>query len=572
MSDIDKPTPRSKRGDKIRRRVQDLQSKLVSHYSDTETPDDSPLFLDRLTALSPDLVCVADFDGYFLRVNPAMVSLVGLSRKEILNRPYLEFVHQDDHPETVRTAAQLAKGEELIQFENRYRTPSGEYRWISWRAIPDKDREVVYAIGRDVTEQKKAQALQAELAAIVESSDDAILSMNDEGVMLTWNKGAEAMFGYGAESVVGEHVAKLLKPHSTGNVTGVLEQVRRGERVIHHDMLGLTADGRELRLSVTVSPVISGDGTRLALVARDVTVQTTAQEELQRSEQRFRLLADKANDLISLHSLAMQAEYLSPAIERLLDFSPEEMVGNSLFDYIHPDDLENVEAQAATLSQGAEEVTAEFRLRRRDDSYVWVESTSRLIYNDAGEPWQIVSVTRDISDRKVVQEELVRLATTDALTGVSSRGHFLKLASEEVYRAQRYERPMAFVMLDIDNFKRINDTYGHAVGDEVLRAVAFQCRKILRTSDLLGRVGGEEFAAILPETNLPAAVETAQRLRAAVASAATPTGDEIIQVTASFGVASLAQSEDTLEKIMQRADMAMYKAKRDGRNQVVADW
>jgi diguanylate cyclase (GGDEF)-like protein len=164
--------------------------------------------------------------------------------------------------------------------------------------------------------------------------------------------------------------------------------------------------------------------------------------------------------------------------------------------------------------------------------------------------------------------ELRRLATTDSLTGVNARANFLALADAELRRAQRFERELAVLMVDLDNFKRINDAYGHAAGDETLRTFARVFREETRTVDLLGRIGGEEFAALLPETGAAGAAEAAERLRLAVERARCAlVGAEPVAFTISIGVA-VRCAGDSVDSLLARADRSLYRAKHDGRNRV----
>jgi diguanylate cyclase (GGDEF)-like protein len=166
--------------------------------------------------------------------------------------------------------------------------------------------------------------------------------------------------------------------------------------------------------------------------------------------------------------------------------------------------------------------------------------------------------------------ETQRLAITDELTGVHNRRHLFTLAEREVATARRYGRPISAIMFDIDKFKQINDTYGHAVGDEVLHSVAERCGDVIRDVDVLGRYGGEEFAVLLPETKLDGAIETAERLRNAVGGAAIATSIGDVAVTISAGVAELSAEIQDVHGLLDRADAAMLFAKRLGRNRVQA--
>lgn len=164
--------------------------------------------------------------------------------------------------------------------------------------------------------------------------------------------------------------------------------------------------------------------------------------------------------------------------------------------------------------------------------------------------------------RRALHEELERQARTDALTELPNRRAFFDKANQELARALRYDSPLTLLMLDVDHFKHINDSLGHEGGDRVLKALASTCRATLREVDTIGRVGGEEFAVVLPETGLEAGIDIAQRLRAALAA----TDNAGMRFTASIGVAAAGPATKTIEQLIGRADAALYLAKREGRN------
>jgi diguanylate cyclase (GGDEF)-like protein len=166
--------------------------------------------------------------------------------------------------------------------------------------------------------------------------------------------------------------------------------------------------------------------------------------------------------------------------------------------------------------------------------------------------------------------ELKRLATTDPLTGSFNRRHFLELAGKEVARMRRYRHAMSCLMMDIDHFKRVNDTYGHDVGDRAIIATSQMTKQALRTEDVFGRIGGEEFAAMLPMTRLDKAEQVAERVRLAIAGIRVAlSATEQLSFTVSIGLVEVAPDRETFEQAMKRADLALYQAKHDGRNRVV---
>ncbi|MBC7908796.1 MAG: GGDEF domain-containing protein [Rhodospirillaceae bacterium] len=176
---------------------------------------------------------------------------------------------------------------------------------------------------------------------------------------------------------------------------------------------------------------------------------------------------------------------------------------------------------------------------------------------------------RELQHRAIVEEELRRWATTDSLTGMSNRRHFLENCEREMQRALRYGRSMPVLIFDVDLFKTINDRFGHAVGDEALKIIANVAAACLRETDLLGRLGGEEFGVLLPETDTTGAADLAERLRAAIAVAPMTANGETVALSISVGVAMLHPDDTSVDALFARADEALYRAKHAGRNRVV---
>ncbi|WP_173982238.1 diguanylate cyclase [Magnetospirillum sp. SS-4] len=183
-----------------------------------------------------------------------------------------------------------------------------------------------------------------------------------------------------------------------------------------------------------------------------------------------------------------------------------------------------------------------------------------------------IGIITDITERKRMEHQLRQMATIDDLTGTFNRRAFFTVAEQEMERSVRYGNFVSLVMFDVDLFKQVNDRHGHAMGDRALRAVAEAMRSRLREVDLLGRIGGEEFAVLLPETPLAGAVEVAERLRQAIAAIALPLGGDLpaLRLTASLGVAERNAEETSVDMVLARADAALYRAKAQGRNRVVA--
>ncbi len=174
-----------------------------------------------------------------------------------------------------------------------------------------------------------------------------------------------------------------------------------------------------------------------------------------------------------------------------------------------------------------------------------------------------------LEEQKELVRNLERLANTDSLTGVWNRRYFLNIAEQETQRSRRYNRPLSVLMIDIDHFKKVNDTYGHVVGDEVLIMMTETVIHYLRNVDVLGRFGGEEFVALLPETDSKAALITGERIRENIEQITIPVEGKLVSITVSIGVSSYQLGDANIDVLIQRADEALYQAKNQGRNRVI---
>ena len=263
----------------------------------------------------------------------------------------------------------------------------------------------------------------------------------------------------------------------------------------------------------------------------------------------------------------------NPQWGHMLGYTFEELqhTAQQWADFVHPHDRERAWASIFDVVEGRSAAhKLEYRMLHKDGSIRWILDQAKVMQRDEhGKATRMCGTHTDITERKLLEEELRRQAHVDYLTGIYNRRHFMERAEQELSRAHRYAKPLSMLMLDIDHFKQINDRHGHKVGDTVLKAVADLSQATFRDVDIVGRLGGEEFAALLPETDQPAALEAAERLRATIANARIPLpGAPPVSFSVSIGVSSMDSPEDNIDALLQRADKALYKAKDSGRNRV----
>ncbi len=304
----------------------------------------------------------------------------------------------------------------------------------------------------------------------------------------------------------------------------------------------------------------------------DITELHEAETLLKRSEKRSRLLAENAWEVIWTMDLDAKITYINPAVERMRGFTPEEVMRQS------PEEIQPPESAAigadyyqrlfASIEAGTEPpiFRGEQQYYRRDGSIMTGELQVIPHVDGTGKVVELIGVTRDISDRKAAEAALHNLAVTDTLTGVWNRRQGTDLIAADL-SARRPGQALSLLMLDIDHFKSINDTYGHQAGDNVLIEVASRVRRSLRGNDVVARWGGEEFVVMLRDCALPDARRLAEEIRSTIAEVPFGTSGSL---TVSIGAAEIRANEN-LASWLGRADQALYRAKRAGRNEVVAD-
>jgi diguanylate cyclase (GGDEF)-like protein/PAS domain S-box-containing protein len=260
--------------------------------------------------------------------------------------------------------------------------------------------------------------------------------------------------------------------------------------------------------------------------------------------------------------------YVNPAFERLLGYSNEDVVGKNPKVLQGPDTDNNTRESIRTAMASRERIRTQILNYSKSGQPLWMDINIVPIFNDRGELAYFAAIERDLTEHKMLQSRLEILASTDALTGLPNRQAIMGKANNEFSRAKRYSRPLSVVMIDVDHFKLINDQHGHAAGDHVLTNVGHILGDSLRDSDVLARIGGEEFVLLLPDTPQANAEFVAERMRAQLANSTIRFEDIELKITASFGVAAISDIDENLEQLLSRADHAMYDAKHSGRNKV----
>jgi diguanylate cyclase (GGDEF)-like protein/PAS domain S-box-containing protein len=317
--------------------------------------------------------------------------------------------------------------------------------------------------------------------------------------------------------------------------------------------------------------VLSGQGSHeliQPLQARQIELEQQS-EELQNNANFLSEVINHAGGPIFVQDSQSRVILANDSFCTLFELPRDEVIGKTFAENLPANERATfLEIDRQVLADGVKNVCEEALTLNETTSKTIILTKTR--YTDESGDHFLIGVISDITKRKMLELRLNQKATTDYLTGVNSRGHFMDLAELELNRALRYESALSLFMMDIDFFKQINDTYGHKVGDNVLKKLAEVCHATLRKTDIIGRVGGEEFAVLLPETSKDNAKKVAKHLRVAIEKLLVPLEDDIfpIDFTVSIGLTSLTPKVNKLEALLNLADKALYKAKKTGRNKV----
>jgi diguanylate cyclase (GGDEF)-like protein/PAS domain S-box-containing protein len=422
------------------------------------------------------------------------------------------------------------------------------------------------AIERSASEQQLAivqRALESVTAGIV------ITDSRQKGNPVVYvNKAFEEITGYSPEEVIGSpcHLLEAGATHDDG--FDLIQQSLSAERDCMVVVPNLRKDGSEFWNALTLSPVRNAHKklTHWIAVMSDVTNRKRINEVIRDSEERFRQLIENASDIVSIIEPDGLIRYQSPSVERVLGWTPDEMVGKNLSEFVHPDDVDELRRLVGELLNSPGASTA-VEVRYYHSEGHW-RSIEQVATNLTGQPGVrgILMNARDVTERREQQLKLDFLAHHDPLTNLPNRSVFDDRLHAAIAVALRTGTKLAVLFLDLDRFKNINDTLGHRVGDQLLVTVAHRLTSAIRDFDLVARWGGDEFTLLLPKiSSTNDAIRASQRIIAAL-SAPIKSFDHEFYITGTIGISIYPNSGTDAETLVRNADTAMYRAKQGGKN------
>ena len=390
---------------------------------------------------------------------------------------------------------------------------------------------------------------------------DVVVRLDASGRLNYVSSASVSALGYPPDVLVGRELAAFCHPEDVSALRLLLASPKWPQGRSEHVFRLRHADGgwqpNELYFGFAGCPT-------LGLALRDLTSAHRSEAIRRDSETRFRLLTENAGDMIVLARGDRTRVYVSPACHAVLGYRPEEMVGLDFLRMVHPDEQAEIARAFDRFRVSGDRTTSSHRLRRKDGEFVPVEATWVAIPARAGDGGEVVAIVRDISDRKAAEARIAFLASHDPLTGLANRTLLQERAEDALRRVGRGER-IAVICLDLDRFKSVNDTMGHAAGDALLRAVAERLSAGVREVDTVARLGGDEFTVL--QAGIVRAQDVnvlASRLLGSLRQPFEIYGRKV-RIGASFGAAFAPNDGTSFETLLRKADTALYRAKGMGR-------
>jgi diguanylate cyclase (GGDEF)-like protein/PAS domain S-box-containing protein len=543
-------------------------------------------------------------DGRIVEHNHVYAEMLGYSEAELAALTYNDITPEKWHEAEDRIVqSQILKRGYSEIYEKEYRRKDGSIFPVELRAVLLRNEHWepggIWAIVRDITQRKQAEeALRESEARFRTALQDvqtiAVQGYAPDGRIQYWNKASESLYGYSAQEAIGQDLVQLIvPPEMRDDVRQAIQQMAESGQPRQMEELSLMRkDGS--RVPVYSSHVVvqrPGRATELFCLDVDLTERKRAEAALKESEWRNRIVSELTTDYIFVvdveRSGAIKLKWASDNMARITGRMVEDAATSDRWaEIIHPGDRERFFAFLNHIISTAESGELECRTFYKSGEERWVHIFASTQAGGEDTIMTIVGAIDDITMRKRAEKALEatnaeltaalerekKLARTDMLTGVNNRRNLYELIACEFEISARYHQPLSLMMFDLDHFKKVNDTFGHIVGDQILARVTKAACAELRSADSIGRYGGEEFIILLPMTTAQQAYSLAERIRenAAKIRVSTPIGEA--SVTISIGIVEMKHGigpDKSVDDLIRRADQAMYAAKQSGRNCVV---
>lgn len=503
-------------------------------------------------------------------------SILGKSLNGVLSDGKADFL--------LKQYIKAAENRQSFSYEDSYISYSGELHYSKTILTPLFDQKNkcthILAVVKDITAKKKDEANIKEYLQRLDESEkryfslfyydsDAIFSLDLDGRIKDGNIAVESATGYSLKQLINTQFKRLIVPQVGQADVDYFQMASQG-KIVKYDTAIRSKSGKNVEVSMKFTPIIIHNKVvGIYAVLKDISESVKLLSRLAESEHRFRFITENISDLIAVIDENGIITYASPSYQSILEHDPREYVGESFFRHnIHPECMESLEKKITESLFGGQNCKIQFKQHHQSKGWIWFELHGTPVFDDLGQFTHMVLVSRDISLQKKYETRLERFAYHDPLTKLPNRRFLTKHLRNALESFKEKEKSLAIIMLDLDNFKCINDSLGHYVGDAVIWEFGRRIKNSIREQDTVARLGGDEFIVLLPEVALEHELIAIIKNIQEAMKAPWKINKNILEVTASIGVAIANGLQQTIDetKLLKIADQSLYEAKMLGKN------
>jgi len=557
-----------KENDLLKRKISELEELAAQHRRVESEIRKRDARYQQLVDHAPDGIFTIDGEGRFLFVNTAFCRMLGATRDECLRLNILDTYPNNATPDGLKRLTDLQCGEAL-RFERPLRRQDGSIIIVSANAWKNPDGNL-QAIVRDITERKRMEEAlcrsEEKYRNILENIDDGYYEIDLAGNFTLVNDEISRHLRYTREELIGMNGRQYMEEESYRTLyRHYLELYRTGKRIQKYAFEIIRKDGTRGFSEISVALIRDDRGNPVGFrgISRDVTERRQMEERIRQSEERYRTIIEQIEDGYFETDLRGNFTFVNEAECRNLGYSFEEIIGMNRRQYADEKNARMLfDLFSGVYRTGIPVRAHELELIRKDGTRHFNEISVALIRNAKGEPTGFRGIARDITERKSLEEKLRVISITDELTGLYNRRGFITLSEQHRKMVARTRQAMLLFFADLDKLKEINDSFGHQEGDKALMEVAEILKSAFRESDIIGRIGGDEFAVLVTNASDAAGNLLAARIRSII-DRRNKTGDKSYPLGISTGVAQYDPAHPcSLDELMSRADERMYKEKK----------
>ncbi|MDX2219427.1 MAG: PAS domain S-box protein [Burkholderiales bacterium] len=529
----------------------------------------------RVFNSSPGPINVANLKtGIYREVNPAWSDVYGWARDEAVGKSSVDlgiWLRAEDRADM---RGELFAGRKVRGREYRVRRKDGRAIDILLDAerIDWEGEEAILVQTTDISALKAAEQAarrsDERFAKVFHSSPDAIvISRLQDGTYIDVNEAWQKLCGYSRADVLGRTALDLGIWVDPADRLKLLERLQQGATVRDFEFKLRRRDGSVALALLSGEIIEEGDDRLLLALLMDITEKKRAEVQLRESERRFADVLEAAGEYVWETDHESRFTFVSARVEKVLGYKPEEIIGKKSTDFMPPDEVDRVrEWFRHNHVQGQPLRGFEHMSRTKDGRIIWQLVSAVPVFDAGGKRLGNRGTGLDITERKLAEQRIEELATRDSLTLLPNRRLLTDRLSQGILSAQRNETLLAVLFIDLDRFKTINDSLGHAAGDDLLKGVAQRLSELMRRGDTLARLGGDEFVVLLEQMKEPEDAGLVSQKIINALSEPFVVGGHVLNTSASIGVSVFPGDAVDADTLMRNADMAMYFAKERGRH------